>query len=401
MIITIQIIQKWLKLIGWLLLLGLLSGWVAAKESVKIGLSLGLTGRYALMADMQQKAYRLWQRQINQRGGLLGREVDIIIKNDQSKKNLAPTLYEELITQDKVDFIIGPYSSSVTFAVSKIAEKYKYPMLAAGAASDKIWQQGFSNIFGMWTPASRYTLGFLKMLLIMEEDDLAIISPDDNFSKSVGLGARDWAKRLGLNIRFYHVFKKGKVDYQALAKEARQSGAKILMMTGHFNESVEMRRALTAIKWQPRAYLATVGPTLPKYLSELGAEEAEKTFAVSIWEQARDKGGNGSQTFAKDFEATYMISPSYHAATAFAAGQILEAAIKHANSFDRNKVREALFNLDTYSLIGRYAVDRTGVQVKRFPLTIQWRNGKKEIVWPEALRSTLPVFISATKQDNQ
>ncbi|WP_163833088.1 amino acid ABC transporter substrate-binding protein [Spartinivicinus ruber] len=385
--------------IAWLLLLGLESRWAVAKAPVKIGLSLGLTGRYALMADMQQKAYRLWQRQINARGGLLGRPVEIIIKNDQSQKMLAPALYEELITKEKVEFIFGPYSSGITLAVSGVAERYGYPMLAAGAASDKIWQHGFSNVFGMWTPASRYTLGFLKMLLIMEEDNLAIVSPDDSFSKSVGLGAREWAKRLGLTIKFYQVFEKGLVNYKVLATAVRQSGAQILMMTGHFNESVEMRRALTAINWQPRGYLATVGPTLPKYLTELGPAEAENTFAISIWEQIKDQGSiqGGSQGFAKDFEATYNISPSYHAATAFAAGQILEAAIKRANSFDRNKVREALFTLDTYSLIGRYAVDRTGVQVKRFPLTIQWQQGKKEIVWPEALRTKLPIFIPTEK----
>ncbi|MCX4028885.1 amino acid ABC transporter substrate-binding protein [Endozoicomonas sp. SM1973] len=381
-------------MIGWLLLLGLGSHWAVAKESVKIGLSLGLTGRYALMADMQQKAYRLWQRQVNSRGGLLGRQVDIVIKNDQSQKGLAPALYEELITKDKVDFIFGPYSSAITLAVSGVAERYGYPMLAAGAASDKIWQQGFNNVFGMWTPASRYTLGFLKMLLIMEEDKLAIVSPDDSFSKSVGLGAREWATRLGLTIKYYQVFAKGAVNYQELATVARQSGAQILMMTGHFEESVAMRQALTAIHWQPRGYLATVGPTLPKYLTTLGPVEVENTFAVSIWEKIKDQGSikGGAKEFAKNFEATYTISPSYHAATAFAAGQILEAAVKRANSFNRDKVREALFTLDTYSLIGRYAVDRTGVQVKRFPLTIQWQQGKKEIVWPEALRTKPPVF---------
>ncbi|MDE1461447.1 amino acid ABC transporter substrate-binding protein [Spartinivicinus poritis] len=388
-------------MIGWLLLLGLGSSWAAAKESVKIGLSLGLTGRYALMADMQQKAYRLWQKQVNDRGGLLGRQVDIIIKNDQSQKSLAPALYEELITKDNVDFIFGPYSSAITLAVSEVAERHGYPMLAAGAASDKIWQQGFSNVFGMWTPASRYTLGFLKMLLIMEEDNLAIVSPDDSFSKSVGLGAREWATRLGLTIKYYQVFTKGAVNYQQLATAARQSGAQILMMTGHFKESVAMRQALTAINWQPRGYLATVGPTLPKYLTKLGPAEVENTFAVSIWEKIKDQGSikGGAQEFAKKFETTYTISPSYHAATAFAAGQILEAAVKRANSFDQDKVREALFTLDTYSLIGRYAVDRTGVQVKRFPLTIQWQQGKKEIVWPEALRTKPPVF-TRIKQGN-
>jgi branched-chain amino acid transport system substrate-binding protein len=82
--------------------------------------------------------------------------------------------------------------------------------------------------------------------------------------------------------------------------------------------------------------------------------------------------------------------PSYHAATAYAAGQILEQAVKAAGSLERAAVRKALYALDTNTIIGRYAVDRRGVQIKRFPLIVQWQAGKREIVWPPELRTAPP-----------
>ena len=94
------------------------------------------------------------------------------------------------------------------------------------------------------------------------------------------------------------------------------------------------------------------------------------------------------------FKDRYGQEPTYHAATAYAAGQILEEAIELTGSLEREKIRQALYDLDTSSIIGRYAVDKYGMQIKRFPLTIQWQNGKKEIVWPIEFRNAeiLPVF---------
>ena len=86
------------------------------------------------------------------------------------------------------------------------------------------------------------------------------------------------------------------------------------------------------------------------------------------------------------------MTPTYHAATAYAAGQILEKAVKKANSLERAKIRQALHNLDTYTVIGRYRVDPTGKQNKIFPLTIQWQERTKRIVWPEELATSKPIL---------
>jgi branched-chain amino acid transport system substrate-binding protein len=91
------------------------------------------------------------------------------------------------------------------------------------------------------------------------------------------------------------------------------------------------------------------------------------------------------------------MEASYQAAAAYAAGQIFESAIVSSKSIDHDDVRAAIFDLDTYTVLGRFAVDRTGMQVKRLDMIIQWQNGHKEIVWPEEIHTSSAIFGKAVK----
>jgi branched-chain amino acid transport system substrate-binding protein len=360
-----------------------------AAEPVRIGLTLGLTGKYAKLGAMQQRAYLLWQRDVNEKGGLLGRPVKVLIEDDESTPDKSVELYRSFISEDRVDLLFGPYSSGITAAIAPIADKADYPLVAGGASSDKIWQQGYRNIFGVYTPASRYTVGILNLALINDLATVAIVYADDAFSISAGEGARKWAPKLGLNIVMFEKFKKGRRDLSDLAEKAKLANPSLLIVAGHFDESVDMRLALKKVGWYPKAYFATVGPVLARYPTALG-QDSELTFASSLWEP--NLKFPRSREFASRFRALYRIEPTYHAATAYAAGQILEEAVKAVGSLTRDKVRQTLQNLQTYTVVGRYQVDPTGIQVKHFPLTIQWQEGKKEIVWPEEVRTAQPIF---------
>ncbi len=360
-----------------------------AAEPVRIGVSLGLTGKYAALAATQQRGYQLWQRDINSKGGLLGRPVQMVIIDDESKPKRAAKLYKQLMAEDRVDFVFGPYSSGITLAVAPIVEKAGYPMLTAGAASDSIWQKGYKNIFGIYAPASRYTLAMLNLAVIHDLTTVAIVYADDAFSISAAEGARKWGRRLGLEIIMFEKFKKGLRDLTYLAEKAKSSKSALVIVAGHFDESVDMRRALKNVNWYPKAYFATVGPVLPKYKETLGAD-SELTFVNALWEP-RVKFP-GSQTFLASFRAVHGVEPSYQSAIAYAAGQVLEATVNSAKSLDRKKIRQAMSKLEMYTILGRFKVDQTGIQIKHFPLALQWQKGKKEIVWPEEMQTMEPIF---------
>jgi branched-chain amino acid transport system substrate-binding protein len=189
----------------------------------------------------------------------------------------------------------------------------------------------------------------------------------------------------------FEEIEKDRNDLTDLAERARSAGADLVMMVGHFNESVRMRRALARIDWYPRAYFATVGPILTRYRDEL-KEAADRTLASSLWEPGLNFPH--SPEFEASFRSLFRIEPAYHAAVAYAGGQLLEAAVNSVGGFDREGIRQALQDLQMHTIVGRYQVDSTGIQVKHFALTIQWQKGRKEIVWPEEAQTAQPIFES-------
>lgn len=363
-----------------------------AVEPVLIGVSLGPTGKYRGPSEMQRRAYELWRDEVNARGGLLGRPIVLEFRDDDGDASQATEIYRQFTGREPVDLVFGPYSSELTSAVAPVVEEAGYPMLAAGASADAIWQNGYSNVFGMWTPASRYVYGMLELAADSDLKTVAFLHADDAFSENVAAGARKWAPYLGLKAVADIRFAKGTSDLTAPIRQVRDAGAELLVVAGHFNEAVNARRALAGEGWMPRAFFATVGPALPAWLETMGSD-ADCAFATSIWEPHEAVTYPRSQQFTKDFRQRYGgTDPSYHAATAYAAGQILEAAVARAQSLDRERIRAALSELDTYSVIGRYGVDHTGMQVKRLEMIVQWRQGQKEIVWPEEIKSRDAIF---------
>ena len=358
-------------------------------EPLKIGVSLGLTGKYSDFSTMAFNGYKLWQADVNGRGGVLGRQVQMIVYDDKSTPELAGMLYKRLILEDKVDIVIGPYSSEITAAVVPVTETYGYPLLAPGAAADTLWQQGYKSLFGIYVPSSKYTIGFLEALVNKGFNTVAIINADDLFSKGIMDGTKEWAKRFGLNVVYTEEFKRGTRNLEQIIQKVQMSRAQALIVCGYLEESIGARRALDTVGWSPKAYYATVGPTLEKFHDVL-REDAEGVFSSSQWEPT--SFFPGSKEFAEKFVKTYRMTPSYHAAAAYAAGQITEAAILKAKSFDREKLRDTLYSLDTISIIGRFGVDRTGKQVRHFTSTIQWQKGRKEIIAPPELMTATPIW---------
>jgi branched-chain amino acid transport system substrate-binding protein len=114
-------------------------------------------------------------------------------------------------------------------------------------------------------------------------------------------------------------------------------------------------------------------------------------FTTVPWEIRAAKAFPGGDEFVERFRKTYRQDPDYLAATSYAGGQILEEAAAKARSLDKDKLKQSLAGLDTVTIIGRYGVDPTGMQLRQFPLTLQWQKGKREIVWPEDMRTAKPV----------
>jgi len=360
-----------------------------AAEPIKIGVSLGLTGRFMEMSDALHKGFQLWVRDVNQAGGILSRPVRLVVRDDHSDPERALRLYREMVTGDRVDFLFAPYSSLITEAVLPVAEKHGIPILIAGAAADRLWEKGYRNAVGIYTPASKFPLGFLELLVLHDIRNVAVFYADDSFSIDLAESTHKWAHRFGLKVLDFEKFKKGTPLLAPLALKAREKNAEALIVCGHMNEAVKMAKALESIDWRPKAFYASVGPALHKFYDRCGAA-VEGVFGTSMWEPRANYPG--AREFNRRFIETYSEPPGYHAGLAYAAGQVLDKAITESRSTDRAKVRAALFQMDTMTLIGRFGVDKYGKQRRQHTFIIQWQGGRKELVWPEQIKTAEPQF---------
>src|SRR5216110_1080456 len=180
--------------------IGVLAGGLpaAAQGPIRIGASLSLTGTYAKLGNYQNEGYKLCAKQANEHGGLLGRKIEFVVYDDQSAPSTAVRLYEKLITEDKVDAVIGPYSSPVTEASANVTEKYKKVMVSPLAATTSIFRKGRKYIFMVISPAEVYLEGLLDIAAKRGLKTVAVINEDTLFSKAAADGAVDIAKKKGM-----------------------------------------------------------------------------------------------------------------------------------------------------------------------------------------------------------
>ena len=162
-----------------------------AAEAIKVGATASLSGVYAGPAQAQLEGIRMWVHDLNARGALLGRKVELVYYDDESDPDTTRRLYQRLINDDKVDLLIGPYSSDLTLVASDVAEQHDFPMVAAGAAASDIWSRGYRNIFQVDAPAFEY----MDLLIKSAKTNagltrIALIYPAADFSREVAEGVR-------------------------------------------------------------------------------------------------------------------------------------------------------------------------------------------------------------------
>ena len=225
---------------------------------------------------------------------------------------------------------------------------------------------------------------------------VAIVHTADDFSEEIANGTRKWAPFLKLKVVVDLAVAGDKSDLPEAIRQARDAKVDLVVVAGYLDEAVRSRKALADLGWSPPAFYATIGPNLSEWKESLGSA-AEFTFTTSLWEPTDSFAYPQSREFGEAFRARFGVEPSYQAAAAYAAGQILAAAAENANSLDHDAVRAALFDLDSYTVLGRFAVDRTGMQVKRLDMIVQWQDGRKAIVWPDEIRTASPVFRGAAR----
>jgi branched-chain amino acid transport system substrate-binding protein len=379
------------------------SGAAQAQQPIRVGASLSLTGSFANLGQNQLRGYQLCVKHANEKGGVLGRKLELVFEDDQSQAPVAVRIYEKLITQDKVDAILGPYSSPITEAVANVSEKFGMPMVAPGAASTSIFRKGRKFVFMVYSAAEVYLEGLIDIAAKRGLKTVAVLNEDTLFPKASAQGAVDLAKSKGLQVVLAEAYPKGTTDFMALLRKVAAAKPDVVAAATYFDDSVAIPRALKALDINPKTVGVTVGGDLPKFYEVLG-QDAEFVYGASQWlpELVTLRAGGlipiarqypGAAEFVeahkKDFPGAGL---SYHTVSGYGGCQIFVEAVKRAGSLDAGRVRDVILKLDTHTAFGAFKVDEGGFQTAHKMVLFQWQDGKKVIVWPEELAAERPRF---------
>ena len=379
----------------------------AAEKTILIGFTASQTGSLNVEGVRQIHGLNLWVEQVNKAGGIKlpdGTMVKIKTKyyDDESKKDRVQELYTRLISADKADFLISPYSSPLADAAAVIAQQYKKLMITTGAASDSTYKKGFTLVYQAYTPASKYLTGSIDLLqkLDPKAKKVAVIYSNDKFSTDVVTAMKKYAESKGFQVPMFEGYAASTTDFAPFIDKI-PPGVDAVMGGGHFTDTTTLARQLFEKKVPAKMISLLVAPPEPKF-AELG-DACICVIGSSQWEPlskytpeaAKKEGvewfGPSIPDFVKSYEAEFKQEPSYHSAGGYAAGLILQKAIEAAGSLDTAKVAAAMDKENMLTFFGNIKFNTTpqlhGLQEGHEMVYIQWQKGKdgkpvKQAVWP-------------------
>jgi branched-chain amino acid transport system substrate-binding protein len=355
---------------------------------ITLGASVQLTGPLANTGRYYRDAYQFAIDKINQKGGVkIGsthEKLALKLYDNQSDVNLSVRQYTELVTQDKVNALLGPFASNFALADSAVSEKYKMPMVQGGGASDQIFSRGFKYIFGTLPAASDYFGSTIEMMIKLnpKPQNVALLYADDAFDVSVAKGTRPLLKKGGFNLALDERYSSNATDFNSLLSRIRNSHVDAILVAGHETEILNFIRQAKGLSVSPKLYSFTVGVPSADFRKALGAD-ADYAFGMTAWLPApslKDKWFGDAEQFAKEYKAKFGYEPDYHAASAAADVEAFAEAIEQAGSTSPQKVRDELAKLHFQSLYGLIAFGPSG-QISLPQTVIQVQSGEVKPVY--------------------
>ena len=361
-------------------------------EKIKVGLSVSLTGVYSVQGKESFQGVSLWVADVNKEGGIFVREcgkkipVELIYFDDASSPDNCRANTERLASVEKVDILLGPYSSSLSLASAEVAEERGVTLWNHGGSTDEIEEKGFTCLVSAITPASRYAEGIIKLLRARDPDagKIAAFSAENSgFSRNVARGARLYGEESGFLVREYK-FATGSEDFSQLLDEAADFSPDLILGMGRAHDDLALARQIIERRVRANAIALVVASI--KLFKDTFRQSAEGFISGSQWESGinitPDFGPKPLEFLAR-FKSAYGVEPDYVAAQGYNIGLVVHKCIEEAGTLDDTELRERAKDTEFKTFYGRFSVDRKGSQTGHEMVVIQWQNGKKVIVHPE------------------
>lgn len=396
-----------------------------AMAEIKIGASLPLTGAFSIAGEKHNQGYQLCVDLINERGGILGEQVELIVSDNRSDPATAINQYERFINVDGVDAVFGTFSSRLTFPVANILARngFVHPVPAGGAL--RIYTQGHQNIFYFQPNAAEYVGSSVRDMIndLLADGDrpatAAVVVADDFFANAVEAGllglqvidpadgsvvqdmAPGYLAEAGIEVVYTEKWpEEGFNDWLNLANSIKRSEAELIIaLTASAEEAVQLTRALQTVRAEPKMVYYSQGTQAEFY--EGTGEASEAILMHTSWHPSAPYIGlltgddYSNSDFVADFEAAFGAAPDEDSAIPFAVCQGIEQAIIGAGSTDNAAMGEWLSartaDDPVRTILGRFNWDDVGLPLGKPFLMAQWNGGELQFVYPTDEFDTSPL----------
>ena len=310
---------------------------------------------------------------------------EIVYYDDESDADTAGKLTQRLIDDDRVDFLLGPYSSGLTTGTSAIAEANNVLMVEGNGTSDTMFERGFQNLFLVATIASDYTRSGIEALAARGASTAVIAHEDTSFASAVAQGAARHLEANGIEVLAVETYPEDIHDVSAIMTKFRDLNPDLFVGGGHYNDAVLFVNSAKELSFEPGGMLITVGPSNPKLVDELGGA-VNGVLGPTQWEPSMAYEGpyfGRASDYADYYQSLWGEPPVYQAASDTAAALALHLAIEAAGSTDTDAVRTALRELSADTFYGPISFDERGVNVGRLMGMVQVLDGEIVVVAPD------------------
>jgi branched-chain amino acid transport system substrate-binding protein len=385
------LVPIWAVAAGW----GAQMATASAEDIIRFGAPLPITGPLAPEAIKQQQGYDLWAEQANQAGGISvgGKKykVEIVYKDYQSNTPRAVQTTEQMITQDNINFMFGPFGSGAAKAASTVSEKYKVPTLAATASSVQVYDQGYKYLFGTFTPNDTLTTPLTQIIKakVPSVKKIAILARNDLFPLAIAQEMEKSAKANDIEVVYFEKYAIGTLDHSAALSQIKSLAPQWIFITGYINDLLLVRKQMVDQQMKEEVMTMIAGPAYQDFIESAG-ETAENITSASWWHPAEQYEGKDifgtTANFVKLYKAKYNGEPDYGQASAALCGALFQMAIEKAGSLDRDKVRDELAKLDVVTFFGPVKFGANGQINSLDPPVFQIQGAKPVVLFPQAIK---------------
>ncbi len=389
----------------------------ATGEPIVFASSLPLTGEFSIAGTKHRDGYQFCVDQINDRGGILGRPVELIVEDNRSDSEVTVSQTERHINVENADVLLGTFSSLLTFPASAVSEQngMVYPVPSGGAY--RIWARGFQNIFYFQQLPAEFTGSSIVDLLDYYQEQgvvtepprtAAIAAADDFFALAIANGfvggtveipdtgevvdlAPGFLAEMGMDLVLEEQWPVGFTDWLTLANTIRQADADFLAIpTASPDEAISLIRALQTVGYQPDLVYASQGAQT-EFGQELG-DAANGVVIHTVWSpEANFEGVLGGEPytnadFVEGFNEAFGRPPDEDEAIPFSVCQGMEQAIRGAGTTDNAAMSEWMHGRTpdepVRTVLGQYVWDERGLPAERAFLVSQWQEGELKFIFP-------------------